>query len=189
MVAVAQSKTTRVAKEVIGAIPSRSDVAIALVDEDVQTVVEQKEAIMDPSLVECLAPKHCDNNDERVDACPHKSEAMLNVLERVVGRYWQVHHDWEGFPVWKQEAMVDAIGRALVPLFMFHCAELKGWVITGNTLLASDDAAIAWADRNAECPWWPGKITIPYYGKVKQCSDLVLALPHHQHVDELVGKL
>ena len=87
--------------------------------------LEVKPAEMDPSMVGCLAIKQCDDIFECYQNARHGGKSAMAALEVIVGRWWRIFDDWEGFQVLAQEADYKDGGRLKPRLFMLPCQASK----------------------------------------------------------------
>ena len=95
-----------------------------------------------------------------------KDNVLLNQLEQLPGRYWKISECVEGKPCFKREGTVTDPhdGDQEAALYLWHCQDQQGWVITSKPREATDLTMWAWL-KCVDGDMLPNRVHWPFYAR------------------------
>ena len=106
--------------------------------------------------MDCIAIAHTDDAEDKMLAWSYKDDTVwVEHLETtVIGRWFKVHDNHNGLPVWRKEG-----ARIWIWMDLWQA----GWVMGTDMVSLKDTTQIAYAPQDGQN--WPRLLHIPFWSK------------------------
>ena len=128
--------------------------------------LQAEDAVMHADFTDALAfdlviPDEA-NNPQHAKWMQKADDDILEAVESIGGRYFKIHDQYNGMPVFRQENNLDGSPNGL---FLFFEPVMEGWVMVKSMLDATEDTYVAWG-RPSDGHMGPRKMHLPFWSSL-----------------------